>query len=689
LDDKEHFTKEIRADVAKAVAHVGYDMGSSAKDFQEFNRQISVMNYANVWVGDGEMDQAQKLAKRILGQVGQLEKDAENLKARYIDSPSQVSRFPGLEWELERKISAEEIQEKAKFIQERRGNLDPVSQLKAKLAGFWLMVVDGGNWKETNALKTGAHGAFLLRRTEEFLNRLQMVDGRRSTVDGGQTRDQRPATISQEAFIKICDEIRDFLNGGLKVTGKGLGRKVKDFFASATIPQMMNPIPQANRIAYDDLKQWVDEILAACELGETVDCRVSTVDGPLEDVKSQFIRGLQQAKRSLWYGYKQHKAISRGISRVASWFNSGDIEDIQEGQREIDQVIKRVEAAQDPTEIENAVHQLQDQLREKGKIHLAICAAEMEGNEQLLGLGQTILILLATRGVYQRAAMWKAARAGGEVVAEASAVSSGTLGQRIWQGIKVHPELMVKSFGLGAYLSAAENAVAVSSGEVRSTGEHWLTWGRDSLATAAAMALFAPLTAHYGSSSLSPSLFKRVWARYTTSYSSIPKPWLRYAVGVGKDLSVIGGDAVFETGEEWLDAWFRAQLEDGNRGVSFDQAREIALVSGLGGFTKMGSIGEMLRERRTRGHKDTGIGDPRSKRKSGNGELVEGSESLTPPSLFPKSSRDTPLDLGFLKSLAARPSLWFGENRTLLAQVLLVSMVGAGILQVPLVGIPH
>src|SRR5690606_3775621 len=59
------------------------------------------------------------------------------------------------------------------------------------------------------------------------------------------------------------------------------------------------------------------------------------------------------------------------------------------------------------------------------------------------------------------------------------------------------------------------------------------------------------------------------------------------------------GDAVAELGEETIDATIRGKLEDGDAAVSFDQFREIAMGSGLGGFTKTGLIAEMIRGNRT------------------------------------------------------------------------------------------
>lgn len=550
LTDKGHYTQEIRADVAKAVAQTGYEMGTSTRDFVAFNQHLSVMNYANVGIDEEEMQKATGLAEGVLKELESIEGEAHSLSGKYLESPSEVRRFPRLQEELGKKIGDQEIQAKARLAQGKGSSLNPLDQLKAKLSQFWLLVVDGDHWEGPNAYKKGENAAYLIRETERFLAEAE--------------------TVKDEAgLVRLNSEIRDFLLGGLHPKGEG-----SDFLSSARVKDMLSVLPQAHRAPYEDLKQWVDEIFYAADMGERVfyDGKLSPAGGEggaaLQEIRGRLLGGLIQAKRSLWYGYKQHRALSRGISQVASWVGQGDIEEIKQGQFALDHLIEKVEAAKDGSRLEAAVRDLQGLLQSEGKLHRALQASEMEGCEQMLGLAQTILILLASRGLLK----------GAQAVAK---IAPGT-------GITTLPGAAVKSFGVGFYLSAAENAVAAASGELRPDGENIFNWIKDSTATGLSMMATVPFGTLLGHQGASVGLTRQLTTRYFS--------------GLQAFAGHVTADAALETAEEWIDATLRAKMDDDHAVIGKDQAREIAMAASFGGgFAKMATLAEMLKGNRPAG----------------------------------------------------------------------------------------
>src|SRR5690606_3377151 len=238
-----------------------------------------------------------------------------------------------------------------------------------------------------------------------------------------------------------------------------------------------------------------------------------------QEAKSQYIHGLKQTKRSLWYQYKQHKALSRGISQAANLLGKGDIQEIQKGQAALDQLIAKAETATSETELKSQIQDLQKQLQETGSLHQALVAAEMDGTEQLIGLGQTILIILATRQLGRGMARLSTAiaetQAGQRITNLAQQLRQYQLTQSIGRGVQnnVFAWRATKGFAMGAWISTAENAVAAATDEVKPEGHHIKSWAFDALATGLAMGTFTTAASYMGNS-IEQNLLKRMLGRY-------------------------------------------------------------------------------------------------------------------------------------------------------------------------------
>ncbi|MDX1386901.1 MAG: hypothetical protein R3257_04875, partial [bacterium] len=257
---------------------------------------------------------------------------------------------------------------------------------------------------------------------------------------------------------------------------------------------------------------------------------------------------------------------------------------IQRGQEALDELIAKVKEVKTEKELRGQIKNLQSKLNDSGDLHRAFVAAEMDGWEQTIGLGQTIFIILATRqagkGLTRLGATLKHTQTAAKAAEMAGRLKQYRIGQAVSKGIEnnVFAWRAAKGFSLGAWISFAENSVAAITDEVRQPG-HYRGWLLDSLATGLAMGVFSTAASYMGQS-LERSLLKRVGERYLKGW----KAPLR-----------IVGDGLAETGEETVDATLRAKFEDFHAVIGFDQFREIALASLSGGFAKTGVVAEMLR----------------------------------------------------------------------------------------------
>lgn len=635
LTDPQSYGFETRVDLVKAIALVGRNLGTSRQAYLRLTEQVSVWNYGNIRVTAEELKQATSYALEIMGEVEHYQDQDHNLYRKYFKTPGQVTRFSGLERTLGREITDREIREHALTFDFNRENLNPKNQLESKLAAFWLTLVDEERWTDSGALKTAENVAFLLKETERFQKRLGEIK-------------------TAAEFVVLSDEIRDFLKGGLGVKGQGFFRDVKDF-VSVQVGEVFRGMPEVHRQTFDGLLQFVEEIHYATEMGLPVDI---DLDGrvlssgslrrsggsdrakpdatqpskSISKAKHQFIFGLQQAQRALWYQYKQHRAFSRSFSNMAKVAGRGDIVEIEAGQRVIGEMIRQVQEAKTENDIRRQVKHLQKHLREEGKLHLAFRAAEMDGTEQLLGLAQTILIIMATRGALRGLGRLSAALARTQSVQRitqfVSRFKDYRLGQVIHRGMQnnVFAWRATKGFALGAWITTAENGVAVLSDEARPEGDNAKSWALDALSTGLAMGVFTTAASYLGTS-LERSLFKRMLGRYFGSFHAPMR---------------LVGDAIAETGEEVVDATIRSKLVDPDAALGFDQFREIALVSALGGFTELGLVAEIVR------------GDPKHSTPPGGGTFEKG---IKPANPHQKISDKAPLGLFHDSALLGRGSL--------------------------------
>lgn len=541
LGDPSHYTKEIRSDVVKAIASVGeaQNVAGHAR-YHSLTNNISTWNYFNVSVTDEELDNATRIADGILDGAEYMEEKAEQAQRLQQEEPEQV-------WVLEeehagRKISAEDIQSIQKLIEEKQKKNDPRSQAQVKLAKFWLMTVDNRLWGSGGTMELGVHRGYLLIRTEVLLEQCRNM-------------------ASEAEFLSLNGELQDLLHGELNSEGSPTWNWVKDKTVGHGLADVFERMPDPLKAPYEDLRQFSDEVEYAHAMGQRFrfdGIQVPTGDAQVDEAAAQFIFGLQQTQRSLWYGYKQHKLLSRSGSQIADLVNLGDVSEIREANQVIDGMIERLRRIKNKTELENEIKFLNTQLKADGILHQASVAAEMDAFEQIIGLGQTIAVIAAITFVTQGAGTEAAVAEAAEAAQAAS-----------WAARAVH------GIQTGATLTLAENGISMLSGEVRQGEDTVLSLAKDSLATGVAMGVFTPFGAQVGHS-LEKNILQRLFARYTQG--SLTQNVLHFA-----------SDTALEFGEELFDASLRGTF-DGHPEISFDQFREIGMVTMAGGGTKMGEV---------------------------------------------------------------------------------------------------
>ncbi|MDL1871613.1 VWA domain-containing protein [Deltaproteobacteria bacterium PRO3] len=578
LGDPAQYSREIRADLSKAIAAVGERQGIGGLYAHQSEKQISSWNYFNWGVSDAELREAGRLAEEILTVADEQEARIQGAGTQYHDHPERVRALVS----KERTIKPEEIRGIARIEAAHREKADPLSQLRTRLARFWLLAADSDNWRVDNAYSGPTHRLYLMAETERLLSLTE--------------------NVRDEAGLRwLNGRVQEFLAAPLPAKpGSDFGplaeawRWLEHKTVGRGLEELFEAVPEGHKSPYLQLKELSHTWKHSVAMGETLLPEVK-IPPPLEGEEvqgdsaelrravSHLSSELHKTKHQFWYQYKQHKALSRGASNVASWFGAGDIEDIREANRWIDDCLRRLAGVRAKEDLEEELKGLYRELKKDGRLFAAMEAAEMEGTEQLIGLIQTVAeiaaISLVTQGMGTAGAIANAARAGR---AMQGALQTAAGARRIGQGAEALAWASKAEYGMkmGMAISATENAVAFGTGEVRQGPETLLAWGKDSLTTGAAMSLFGPLSMGGGSAQVSRNLGKELFHRYAQQGA--------------KGLGHLAKDTAAETGEELFDAQLRQGLDGHHRALGADQIREITLVSGFGG-AQMGALNHGFR----------------------------------------------------------------------------------------------
>ncbi|MBI2340078.1 MAG: hypothetical protein HYU99_06930, partial [Deltaproteobacteria bacterium] len=566
----EYAYDELKINLAKGIARAGKGV---VDEYQAdlVDEQVGGWNYFNIGVTDRELEGAVKGASAITRSADRVYADVERRQRESVEEPEKI-----VAPSFDPSIDSTTIAHFARLAEFKLGQPDPVSRLQGRLARLWLWAADDNNWgrlqggyerEEVNEAR-----AYVLENATEFIQRADLIG-------------------SEEFLETFNDKLQDFLRGPID---SSLWDKAADLTVGAGLDSLVQNMLAPLRAPFDDLLRFSDEIKFSQEMGEKIFSPLprGLSAGHLAEagvggrVAAQFIDGLPETKRSLWYSYKQHKFISRAISNTASLFNRGDIVDIERANALIDEWIDALSRVPTEEMIGQTIEEVFRSLSEGGALYTALVASEMEGIEQTLGLLQTTLILvatsIATSGVAAAAGIAaRMAMTGKDLqAARAALLAARTASATVETVDKADSVLkrMGKAFGYGAYISTAENAIAVGTGEVRGQPDTLVSWGKDALSTGLSMAVTGALPVSHGGHN---NVIGNLFARYT--------------VGGVRGVAYLGMDAGVETVEEGIDQYVRQTLDGNATALSGKQWRELALLSSAGGFAKVGTVAEMIR----------------------------------------------------------------------------------------------
>lgn len=447
----------------------------------------------------------------------------------------------------------------ADLIRQASQQSNPVAELQASLASLYLITFDNERW--TDADPDGALQNHLHSKLPTLIARLDAVE---FFVKGG-------AKHRAEQELKgILDDLDDMLEESVEESASSdMGDPLEWPEADLDVGERAEAIANHLKRPLMQLIQLVDELKAANNMGMNLlpeKILPSPTPKTLEDTKTFFVGGLQKVKRQLWHGYKQHCALSRGVSWSADLVDLGDQNTIKTAINYVDGKIKLIQNATTWEQMDSYHKQVVLALSSQGVLTMAEAAAEMEGIEGTLHLMQTTLeivaLALVTSGV-------------GSVLRSAKGVRDVAA---VIQMPKSAPWRVVDGFGRGIGISVMENGVHGASGQAGESGDI-----NDAIATALSMCITGLLPV----GGTIPIKLGR---------TEVPNVIGRYlGEGYGKGIIKLGADTGMETFEEWLDAFLQNfEVPDVN------EAREIFMQVLAGGGFKLGALAESIKGNQSR-----------------------------------------------------------------------------------------
>ncbi|MCE9624243.1 MAG: hypothetical protein K8R69_02130 [Deltaproteobacteria bacterium] len=530
----------IAADLAKSVARVAeQEKTASELEIHWVTGKISLWNYWNLGLSPKDIGDAADGAVGIL-----------NSSDFFFDQQDLRANKEGLQWEFVSlledpqtglpALSPEEFQ-KYLSCSSQRPSAIPSSRLQSLASELIVVLANNRYWDGAKVPdQAGAMRVRALREIREIFQLAGQVD-------------------SPETLQVLNERLRNYFQGSL---GEGdLGDKIRHLAIGHGWEELFQDLPGEQRKAFQDFKRLSDSYHFSAEMGETL--RFEFPQGPA----GELAQGLDSAKHQLWYQYKQHKALSRGLSQIAKHgADQGDIQDIEHGARFFDHLIESLHTGALTQKKAGDIQDfLYEAFRPGGVLSKAYQAAEMDGGEQLLSLVQTCLEMVAIAAATEGLGLSGELAEVGQGLNRISRMES--FAQGAWVG-----------FGRGATLSLSENALAVASGEVRQGPETLSSWVKDAVATGGAM-------------SLSNGVQRTFLQQPQVQQGLMQNLIARYSRGVWKAARHFSADTALEFTEEALDQYSRRVLDGNTQALSRAELEETFAVTLAGGGLQQGVQG--------------------------------------------------------------------------------------------------
>jgi hypothetical protein len=585
----------MSAKFSRAIASAGRDV-VDGKISDGVTNEISFWTY---YIGNHTKDQvagAENAAQRVLDSVGEIHSVVEGRRANYspenIFDRSLLTALPSAGSPIRHAVTLGERELYIALARDGVGAADVVEQLKGHLATLWLWAADEANW---NTL--GLWGPDEIDyETRIVLREYVMVHASQLIEFAGGVRDGRDF----EAFV---EDVYEMLNGAWMPDNASfvefIGDKGRNILIGNNLVHYLSEMPSPYRGPLDDILQFSDQYRHSISMGEEVFIsRAHEVESfknsNIAEPSKQLIRSLEKTKQLLWYGYKQHKAISRMFSEVAYYASvggfhdpymnpyiiemngldkgpvpAGDIGDIECANEFMDGLIDDIVNANSQDDILNAIEKIYDELCERGLLNRAMIASENDGIEAMLGLAQTISEIIVPSLI-----------PGAQSAAAARAMKLAEGLKRIGAGARTIgvATRAVGGMRLGLYVATAENVVSVATDEVRGAGQDTvLSWAKDAFATGTSMSMVGLMPVRLG---LNHSLIRNTFNRYTS----------HRLMGFAHMAADAGAEAI----EEIIDQQLRLSLDGSFQLMSQTDVWNTMAISAAGGGVKLDLIRQII-----------------------------------------------------------------------------------------------
>lgn len=544
-------TLDQLADLCKALRRATKDGLAKEKSLGEVSDALLGVDYFNVLVDDADLAQAAGGAVSIVAEAG---REYHQTEQRFEDVRREHTR--GV------RVNSEELK-KYVSMAKGEGSLGFKSETKTQLAKMWLLAADDRHWEaigksEPQAYRMPAMRQHMIDRIPELMVELEAVE-------------------DHKQFKRFEEMLQQFMMGAVGQLGEAptLSDQIVHFGMGHGLEEFLEAMPPHIRAPFDQLLSRTKEYEAMLNMGAEVsisEVKVSIEDEEVSAAAGHLVRELETLRRGLYANYKRHSFLSRAVSNWAHVANMGDIQDIEEGSKEIEEIIGEISRARTKEELSVPIERFLGSLgdREDGRIHKALIAAEMEGTEQLFQLGQTCLLLMVPGVGKARAAalIAKLGRYLGTTRTTIAISRAPTVMARVERG-----------FGLGVYSSVSGNAVEMATSGMRDEADTVASWAKDAIATGASMALTGalPVSGHGGKSFLQNVIDRYRTGRITWSAARIVS------------------DAGMEGAEETVDTILRSALDGNFDAPTEHELADILKISLIGGAPKIGIIAEAIK----------------------------------------------------------------------------------------------
>ncbi len=659
LNDSKHYSAELRANLLEELVPMADAQGYVASHTRAiFEKQLSTYlpldhvgdalqmlpSFLKSGISDSTMSYglddhvlkvATSIGQEILDLADRMDQKKSRMDESYLHHAREIVTLRSSKLRIE--ISPARVEQVAKLMDSSASNKGVVSQLQSRLCKLWLVVADERRWQMNQH-----------RRGEERVKpeqRAALINALEGMID------EAGGIQSEKEYLALISKLGRLINGQAPEIGAGVnGNKadslddfiegcewIKSFVTGDKLEKLFGSVHPATAESLKDLKKIVDETEACHSMGHPIVIqppRLRTQNTKLQEKIGNMIEGLHSAQRGLWYAYKQQGWLRRAMDRgfggafdVLGFDERGIAEHMwRRNTAAVAEINDRIQSLCEATsreEIETEIYKIQESLKEKGSLHLALSGVDASLFSEISGLLQTVasLILaeLVTGGLAEGLVL---ARAGIQFARAAEVTKSFSAGVRAFKGFRAeralakaeqaafkegqfaslrkfdreaHQAMKEMSrdvpfktrslstsrielgihqakhgFSSGVKMSLTENVMGVATGQVREEADSLLDWLQQAFATGASMFISGPFEGEVAHA---------VKAAKQGGKQAFRKTLVEGVFKVLSKFKELGADALKESCEEIVDQVTLQFVQGKNPTMDWDGVRGIVVMA--------------------------------------------------------------------------------------------------------------